>query len=460
MTARRWWSGSGIVVATVVLASCTQGQIEQVLQNKTQDVISGACQTENGLVSAAPEFCLYVTELRVTHDTEADVNLTIANRTGRRLYLKIPSRPSLSDSSGTKWGHMRTTGIESFGSGGYPLPLDPNVNAQITIVFRQSGQVVPPDLTFSMTGEVMVFKADSRGEMMRQVAPIATRGFQFSGIRQVSQQPAQPAATSGLQGATPPLALTSPATKPGVQGGGAAVATAPATPVSADIVGLRLGMTPDEVRQAIREHDKNFKVNEQQASLQGLPGSTFLSQVAGGLDKRLPIGPLDSIGVHFPPPPHKSQAMFIHRFTGFEQGNQPLITAIQDALIKKYGTPSFIREHAGETLLMWGFDPSGARIIDSSVERKCARFNVSEPQSTSNYFFEKRPSDGIGGCGVTIQATVVRKDLQGKVGSELTGALYIYIINSSVGPSMRAVTQSYVDGAVRDSAMKVPTPKF
>ena len=98
-------------------------------------------------------------------------------------------------------GHQSTTDIESLGGGGTPLPLDPNVNSQITITFRQRGQTVSPDLTFSMTGEVMVLKADSRGEMMRQVAPIATRGFQFSGIRQGQQESVQKAAVSGLQGA-------------------------------------------------------------------------------------------------------------------------------------------------------------------------------------------------------------------------------------------------------------------
>src|SRR4051812_30449858 len=122
MKIRQSCSRLGIVLALMTLASCTQGQVQQVLGNTTQDMISGPCPTGMGLVSAAPEFCLYVTELQVSHDTEADVYLMMVNRTGRRVYVKLPSRPSLSDSSGNKWADRSMTGIGSFTSGGTPLP--------------------------------------------------------------------------------------------------------------------------------------------------------------------------------------------------------------------------------------------------------------------------------------------------------------------------------------------------
>ena len=138
MRTRQLWSTCGILVATVALASCTQGQIEQLLQNTTQDMISGKCPPGSGPVSAAPEFCLYVTELRVVnHDTEADVSVTIVNRTGRRLNLTISSRPYLTDSSGTKWGNSNITGIGG-SLGGTPLPLEPNVDSQIAFSDRKS----------------------------------------------------------------------------------------------------------------------------------------------------------------------------------------------------------------------------------------------------------------------------------------------------------------------------------
>jgi hypothetical protein len=290
------WSGCGIVFVTVALVSCTQGQIQQAMGNTTQNMISGPCPPGMGLLSAAPEFCLYVTELRVTHDTEADVNLTIMNRTGRTVYLSFRSA-SLSDSSGTKWGLQSTTGIKS--GSGLETPLDPNVNSQITITFRQRGQTVSPEVTFSMTGEIMVYKADSRGEMMRQVPPIATRGFQFSGIRQGQQESVQKAATSGLQGVEQPAPMSSSTTTDSrgserPMDAGPVTAQAPRTsmstqqqsnkqgtsftpldvglavpntpspsetistatisePIAIDVVGLRLGMSPAEVEKVFKQ---------------------------------------------------------------------------------------------------------------------------------------------------------------------------------------------------------------
>ena len=160
--------------------------------NTAQDMISGQCQPGNGPLSAAPEFCLYVTEMHVVnHDTEADVSLTIANRTPRRVYLTISeqNRPYLTDSAGTKWQYDNQTGI-SIGSR-TPLSLEPNRNSPIAISFKRlgSGQA-PADLTFSMRGELVVLKTDSRGELMPGgYHPQAVRGFNFSGLRQGQQQP-------------------------------------------------------------------------------------------------------------------------------------------------------------------------------------------------------------------------------------------------------------------------------
>jgi len=190
MTTHRWWSSCGIVFAAMLLASCTQAQMQQAMGNSAQDVISGPCPPANGPLSAAPEFCLYVTEMHVgSHDTEADVSATITNRTGRRIYLILQSRPYLTDGGGSKWLMVTSTGISERGA--YtPLLLDPNVESQVAFHFRQSGQG-SSDLTFSMRGEVGILKTDSRGEVItKSIPPQAVRGFNFSGLRQGQQAPA------------------------------------------------------------------------------------------------------------------------------------------------------------------------------------------------------------------------------------------------------------------------------
>lgn len=460
MRTHRWWSSCGIVFAAMMLASCTQAQIEQVLQNKTQDMISGPCPPGSGPVSAAPEFCLYVTEMHVgNHDTEADVSATIANRTGRRLYLVLSfqNQPYLTDSSGTKWDMIENTGIPAR-DGVRSLSLEPNVDSQVAFRFRRNGQG-SADLTFSMRGEIGILKTDSRGEALPNELPKTARGFNFSGLRQGQQPSTQPAATSGAQGAaqSAPKAFSSTVA---AQGSERTAASVPTTSVNVDIVGLRLGMTPEEVRKTIREHDKTFRVNEQRASLQDLPGVTFLSEVTAALDRRLPVGALDSIGVHFPPPPHKSQAIFINRFKGFEEGTLPLVTTIKDGLIKKYGTPSFIEEPGFEIYMEWAYDSSGARISDSFRKQRCIRFNAADPQDMPNVFFEKRQSDG---CGITVLASMGRNWVRDEIPphpGQLVTYLSIYIIDDSKFSAMRTATQSYVDTSVRDSAKNVPAPRF
>jgi hypothetical protein len=141
----------------------------------------------------------------------------------------------------------------------------------------------------------------------------------------------------------------------------------------------------------------------------------------------------------------------------FEGEQLPLVTAIKDGLVTKYGTPSYMEEPGlYEVYLEWAYDPSGARTNDNSREQKCIRFNRSDPQDMGNVLFMNRQSKG---CGVTILATISRNDARGSAG-QLATNLHIYIIDDSAFPAMLAATESYVDTTVRESAKKVPAPKF
>jgi hypothetical protein len=140
---------------------------------------------QRGVSSAAPEFCLYLTEIRLlNNDTEADVSLTLVNRTGRRLFLALPHVTYLTDSSGTKWAQTKNTGIP-YGVHHNALPVEPNGEAQLSFMFGRSGSA-PPDITISMRGELAIMKVDSRGEAVRNEVQL-TRGFNISGIRAIQQ---------------------------------------------------------------------------------------------------------------------------------------------------------------------------------------------------------------------------------------------------------------------------------
>ena len=180
---------ASIVLAVGVgLVSCTKEEINQAMNRPAEIIQSSSSCTPAGVSSTStPELCVNLMEIQLSsHDSQADVSMTLVNRTGRRLFLYMPSLPSLTDSSGTRWGTMASiTGVSRYAS--ESLPVDPNAEAQISVTFRQSGQA-PADLTFSLRGEIAILKVDSRG------APIPgknelKRGFNLSGIRPMPQQP-------------------------------------------------------------------------------------------------------------------------------------------------------------------------------------------------------------------------------------------------------------------------------
>src|SRR6185436_9365317 len=140
---------------------------------------SSPCQLAGVVSTAAQEFCVNVTELQLlNHDTQVEVSLSLVNRTGRRLFITLVGRSSLTDSSGKKWAGGGNKGL---GIPNYPVSLEPDIATQGSISFFHNGQS-PADLTFSLRGEIGVLKVDSRGEAVPgQIAVV--RGFNLSGIR-------------------------------------------------------------------------------------------------------------------------------------------------------------------------------------------------------------------------------------------------------------------------------------
>lgn len=367
MRIHRRWSSCAVLLAAMSVVSCAEGQFGQVMQNVGKSMAKGMCAEGRGAVSTAPEFCLYVTELRLlNHDSEADVSITIVNRTGRTIYLTVPSWPYLTDSSGTKWTMTKNTGIVYSGYGA-PLSLEPNIESQAAFIFQRQGQA-PSDLTFSMRGEVSIAKIDSRGEPVPG-QPQVTRGFIFSGIRlaQESQPPAPPLQQKSSS-ATPPTVAQG--TSPGANGaaipaGAPAVAPPKVVPLAPpvgpnsivtpaattvensaeSIVGMNLGMNVDEIRSAIKAYDPSFQIGEKKVQLPGMPNSEsvsfFYSRAPGG------SGDEENIYVAFIPPPNKNLASIIAREQSFQPEKRLLLSSLQHALIAKYGQPTMKSTLAG-----------------------------------------------------------------------------------------------------------------
>lgn len=185
----RWLLQVCIVLAVEVgLASCSKAQMKEQMDqvmNRPAEIIlaSSPCQASGVAATATPEFCVNVTEIQLlSRDTQADVSLTLVNRTERRIFLVLPSSPYLTDSNGSRWDRYSVTGIGFRSPSNVPVPLEPNVETQISVLFTNKGKAPSNQTTFSMRGEIAIMKVDTRGEASHLDIQV-TRGFNLSGIR-------------------------------------------------------------------------------------------------------------------------------------------------------------------------------------------------------------------------------------------------------------------------------------
>lgn len=120
-----------------------------------------------------------------------------------------------------------------------------------------------------------------------------------------------------------------------------------------DIVGLKLGMSPDEVRAALKAHDATMKIVDL-ASWNARPGVPASLAKIRGCSSAIPNGPCkDEIVVTFG---HLSKkALFLTRV--LKLGNGVLQQAAVDSLVEKYGQPTF---RSSPNSLLWTYTTTGA----------------------------------------------------------------------------------------------------
>lgn len=468
MRIHRRWSSCAVLLAAMLVVSCAEGQFGQVMQNVGKSMVKGMCAEGNGPASAAPEFCLYVTELRLLgQDTQADVSLLLVNRTGRRIFVSVPDNLSfyLTDSSGAKWsaGHGDYRGIPMRGYGP-TLPLEPGVDAPISVQFRRQGQA-PGDPSFSLRGEIAISKVDSRGEPVGYEMQVA-RGLSISGIRlvQESQQSAQPLQQKASS-VPPPTVVqgTSPGTNGAAISAGAPAVAPPkvvplAPPVGPNsivspaattvensaesIVGMNLGMNVDEIRSAIKAYDPSFQISEKKVQLPGMPNSEsvsfFYSWAPGG------SGNEENIYVAFIPPPNKNLASIIAREQSFQPEKRLLLSSLQHALIAKYGQPTMKSTLAGGggEIYTWLLEGKGSSVpgLEQYKKNFCEHANLGEV-----YDYVK--------LGGNILSSINRNKLKKDCGKALTILMGVAFNQKDLVQSVISVLvdNPFIDSAFRET---------
>ncbi|HKO31104.1 MAG TPA: hypothetical protein VJU54_08185 [Nitrospiraceae bacterium] len=417
-----------VVTVGAGLVSCTKEQKAQGIIQPTQAIQPvRPCHPTGVSSSGTPEFCVNVTEIQLlNHETQADVRLSLMNRTGHRLYIALIGPTSLTDSSGKKW----TTG-DSMGLGGTntPVSIDPNEETQGTISFYKNGEA-PADLNFSLRGEIGIMTMDSRGQAVPGQIAIK-RGIYLSGIH-LQQQPHQSTGAMEQHKDTKPghvsprrANLTAPkpsgsskASAPGavvdVSGSGkphsqklasanirhssdkrsstidppaASAATSKSGSRSVgsggsgpDVIGLRIGMTPDQARQRFKSHgfgsstkspNRPFDSYTESSNTltftlpgqapQPVPHTKYVAQISGAIsDIRIPAteNSGDVVTIFFGPIPGEGGIVLLNRTEYLPASKRPTVAAFAKTLVEKYGTPTEMQP-GSPGIYRWRYDSSG-----------------------------------------------------------------------------------------------------
>jgi len=175
---------------------------------------------------------------------------------------------------------------------------------------------------------------------------------------QAEEAQLEAASETPLAGAA--LASSAAAQTPAAAQTSAPARTSAAAPTPAvDIVGLRLGMTPDEALAALEAFDPEMSLTLVESFFQYNDGvshfksDSFMGEIKG-TRQGSPFG--DDFILHFTPPPNGGLLWLVDRRENI-RSNQPSIAQYGEALRQKYGEPTVAS--AEGLLLAWEF-PAGA----------------------------------------------------------------------------------------------------
>lgn len=424
-----WLLQACIVLAVGVgLVSCTKVQKDQgMTQPAAVSHSLSPCQPVGLSSTGAPEFCVNVTEIQLfSHETQADVGLSLVNRTGHRLFITLIGFTSLTDSSGRKWNTGDSKGL---GGPNNPVPLEPDRETQGAISFYQNGQS-PMNLTFSLHGEIGIMKMDSRGQAVPGQIAIK-RAVNLSGIR-IQQQPPQ-AIGAAEQNKDTKLAQLSPrransatpkssassksSVHEAVMGASASVKPNSQKPASAnaghspdqrsntidsaagnaatsksgsksvgsgwsgpDVIGLRIGMTPDQAREKFKSHgfgsstkspkkpfDSYTEGSNRLAFVlpgqapQPVPNTKYVAQISGVInDIKYPAteNAGELLTIFFGPVPGQEGIVLLNRTEYIPASKKPTVDVFAKSLVEKYGPPTeLLPDSSG--IYRWRYDSNG-----------------------------------------------------------------------------------------------------
>jgi hypothetical protein len=170
-----------------------------------------------------------------------------------------------------------------------------------------------------------------------------------------------------------------------------------------DIVGIKLGMTPEQAVAALRAYNPNLRIEKLTARLEhpsGTPGSFVrvpYTLNAYTANTRQDLGPVEWIAMQFTLPPSPPLLAKVQRYTGFVANEPVMASNLLESLRKKYG-------QANSEGNMWVYDSNGKLLTRvGNPQQTCAHDGMAAGVAGGGS--GPHPPPGETGVGVNLSNT-------------------------------------------------------
>ena len=204
-----------------------------------------------------------------------------------------------------------------------------------------------------------------------------------------------------------------------------------------DIVGIKLGMTPEQAVAAVKAYNPGLKIENLTARLEhpSGPQGNFVRVPyaihAYSANYRTDLGPVEWIAMQFTLPPGPPLLAKVARYTGFGVGHPVMASNLFDSLHKKYGQENLAV--AGDAV-GWVYDSNGKLLTRvGSPQGAC----VLDGYATGVPGGGKVPSQG-GETGVSVSLS---STLDSHSESQPVCAPLVYVMANNVGESVAPNSQ-------------------
>ena len=223
-----------------------------------------------------------------------------------------------------------------------------------------------------------------------------------------------------------------------------------------DIIGLRLGMTVQEVKAALLGYDANLQLGEKYSQLPRLKDSKYLHMISATSRSG------EQVMLEFAAPPHASTVVKIMRQARYREGAQPMLSRTLQALKQKYGEPSLDKnDNAVTRQLVWLHDRKGNKMatLSAELEQRCTTALI------AGQLLSQQQNEALADCGdaLTILLETGVNASAGRRGIEsngLVGGITSGLIN--VAELIRAgqETRKHIETTINKQAESVAVPRF